>query len=48
MPAGMFPKAEADAAAARLAHELEHRAAAEPRADEPVLANSSPNLSRKD
>ena len=47
VPAGMFPKAEADAAAARLAHELEHRAA-ESRSMEPVLVNSSPNLSRKD
>lgn len=28
VPAGMFPKAEADAAAARLAHEQEHLAAA--------------------
>lgn len=46
VPAGMFPKAEAYAAAA-LAHELEHRAT-ESRAAEPVLAHSSPNLSRKD
>lgn len=47
VPAGMFPKAEADAAAARLAHELEHRAH-ESVAPEPVLANPSPTLSRKD
>ena len=42
VPTGMFPKAEADAAAARLAHELEHRAAG------PELSYSSPNTSRKD
>lgn len=42
VPAGMFPKAESDAAAARLAHELEHRTA------EPALSTASPTLSRKD
>ena len=47
VPAGMFPKAEADAAAARLAHELEHRAA-ESSLAEPALVTSSPTLSRKD
>jgi len=58
VPKGMFPKAEADAAAARLAHELEHQATVDtgvarhshlrPVTVEPVLTNSSPILSRKD
>jgi hypothetical protein len=58
VPKGMFPKAEADAAAARLAHELEHQASADagvarhshlrPPTVEPAITNSSPILSRKD
>ena len=58
VPKGMFPKAEADAAAARLAHELEHHASPDagvarhsrhrPLVAEPVPMNSSPILSRKD
>jgi uncharacterized protein len=59
VPKGMFPKAEADAAAARLAHELEHRATdadpgvarhphLRPLTAEPALMDSSPILSRKD
>lgn len=49
VPRGMFPKAEADAAAARLAHERAHLAA---ETESPLLAAapmySSPTLSRKD
>lgn len=42
VPAGMFPKAEADAAAARLAHERTHDLIAG------ASTTSSPTLSRKD
>lgn len=52
VPAGMFPKAEADAAAAREAHRLEHvRLEASDRSSvitEPALATSAPIPSRKD
>ena len=58
VPKGMFPKAEADAAAARLAHELEHQATTDagvarhshlrPVTAESAHTNTSPILSRKD
>jgi uncharacterized protein len=57
VPKGMFPRAEADAAAARRAHELEHRysdvavahrSSLRPFAAEPAPSTSSPTLSRKD
>jgi len=57
VPKGMFPKAEADAAAARRAHQLEHGASElgiarhshlRPLGTEPALSASSPTLSRKD
>ncbi len=58
VPAGMFPKAEARALAAREAHLLEHAALEQrsleasdfdhPLSDEPVLAISAPIPSRKD
>ncbi|GAA4368574.1 membrane protein insertion efficiency factor YidD [Agromyces bauzanensis] len=50
VPRGMFPKAEADAAAARLVHEHTHRAADHASAPAPATetTNSSPILSRKD
>jgi len=57
VPKGMFPKAEADAAAARRAHELEHRSSElgivrhshlRPLGTEPAFSASSPTLSRKD
>ena len=57
VPKGMFPTAEADAAAARRVHELEHRSSepgaarpsqSRPPAVEPALSTSTPTLSRKD
>jgi len=60
VPKGMFPNAEADAAAARAAHEVEHRRVDDldagiarhshlrPLTAEPALMTSSPTLSRKD
>ncbi len=48
VPKGMFPKAEADAAAARRAHARTHAADDRASAAVAVLTNSSPILSRKD
>ena len=56
VPKGMFPKAEADAAAARRAHERAHRAddgiarhsTLRPPSAEPASMISTPALSRKD
>ena len=56
VPKGMFPKVEADAAAARRAHELAHRAddgiarhsTLRPPSAEPASMISTPALSRKD